>query len=73
MSLAAPLFAAQQRIERVRRIGVTVGRVYLGLETNQVLQRGRILGLLSGLARRLDAGVDPMLIVLPYIVGSQAR
>ena len=40
MSLAAPLFAAQQRIERVRRIGVTVGRVYLGLKTNQVLQRG---------------------------------
>ena len=40
MSLAAPLFAAQQRIERVGRIGVTVGRVYLGLKTNQVLQRG---------------------------------
>ena len=40
MSLAAPLFAAQQRIERVRRIGVAVGRVYLGLKTNQVLQRG---------------------------------
>jgi len=40
VSLAAPLFAAQQRIERVRRIGVTVGRVYLGLKTNQVLQRG---------------------------------
>jgi len=40
VSLAAPLFAAQQRIERVRRIGVTVGRVYLGLKTNQVLERG---------------------------------
>jgi len=40
VSLAAPLFAAQQRIERVGRIGVTVGRVYLGLKTNQVLQRG---------------------------------
>jgi predicted unusual protein kinase regulating ubiquinone biosynthesis (AarF/ABC1/UbiB family) len=34
---------------------------------------GRALGLLSGLARQLDAGVDPMLIVFPYIVGSQAR
>ena len=31
---------------------------------------GRTLGLLSGLARRLDAGVDPILIVFPYIVGS---
>jgi hypothetical protein len=40
VSLAAPLFAAQQRIERVRRIGVAVGRVYLGLKTNQVLERG---------------------------------
>jgi ubiquinone biosynthesis protein len=40
MSLAAPLFAAQQRIERARRVGVTVGRVYLGLKTNQVLARG---------------------------------
>ena len=40
MSLAAPLFAAQQRIERARRIGVAVGRVYLGLKTNQVLARG---------------------------------
>ena len=40
MSLAAPLFAAQQRIERARRIGIAVGRVYLGLKTNQVLARG---------------------------------
>jgi len=40
VSLAAPLFAAQQRIERARRIGVAVGRVYLGLKTNQVLARG---------------------------------
>jgi predicted unusual protein kinase regulating ubiquinone biosynthesis (AarF/ABC1/UbiB family) len=40
VSLAAPLFAAQQRIERVRRIGVAVGRVYLGLKTNQLLERG---------------------------------
>ena len=32
--------AAQQRIERARRIGVAVGRVYLGLKTNQVLARG---------------------------------
>ena len=40
MSLGAPLFAAQQRIERARRIGVAVGRVYLGLKTNQVLARG---------------------------------
>jgi aarF domain-containing kinase len=38
--LAAPLFAAQQRIERARRIGVAVGRVYVGLKTNQVLARG---------------------------------
>jgi hypothetical protein len=31
---------------------------------------GRTLGLLSGLARQLDAGVDPMQIVFPYVVGS---
>jgi predicted unusual protein kinase regulating ubiquinone biosynthesis (AarF/ABC1/UbiB family) len=31
---------------------------------------GRTLGLLSGLARSLDTGVDPMQIVLPYLVGS---
>jgi aarF domain-containing kinase len=37
---AAPFTAAQQRMERARRIGVTVGRVYLGLKTNQVLARG---------------------------------
>jgi predicted unusual protein kinase regulating ubiquinone biosynthesis (AarF/ABC1/UbiB family) len=30
---------------------------------------GRTLGLLSGLARSLDAGVDPLQIVLPYLVG----
>jgi predicted unusual protein kinase regulating ubiquinone biosynthesis (AarF/ABC1/UbiB family) len=40
VSLVAPLFAAQQRLERARRIGVAVGRVYLGLKTNQVLARG---------------------------------
>lgn len=37
---AAPFTAAQQRMERARRIGVTVGRVYLGLKANQVLARG---------------------------------
>lgn len=37
---AAPLTATQQRIERARRIGVTVGRVYLGLKANQMLARG---------------------------------
>ena len=30
---------------------------------------GRTLGLLSGLARSLDAGVDPLQIVFPYVVG----
>jgi hypothetical protein len=30
---------------------------------------GRTLGLLSGLARTLDAGVDPLQIVFPYLVG----
>ena len=40
MGLAAPLAVASQRVERARRIGVTVGRVYLGLKTNQVLARG---------------------------------
>jgi predicted unusual protein kinase regulating ubiquinone biosynthesis (AarF/ABC1/UbiB family) len=34
------LVATQQRMERARRIGVTVGRVYLGLKANQVLARG---------------------------------
>jgi aarF domain-containing kinase len=34
---------------------------------------GRTLGLLSGLAQQLGAGVDPMRIVFPYVVGSQAR
>jgi predicted unusual protein kinase regulating ubiquinone biosynthesis (AarF/ABC1/UbiB family) len=37
---AAPFTTVQQRVERARRIGVTVGRVYLGLKTNQVLARG---------------------------------
>jgi predicted unusual protein kinase regulating ubiquinone biosynthesis (AarF/ABC1/UbiB family) len=31
---------------------------------------GRTLGLLSGLAQQLGAGVDPMRIVFPYVVGS---
>jgi predicted unusual protein kinase regulating ubiquinone biosynthesis (AarF/ABC1/UbiB family) len=38
--LVTPLADAQQRVERARRIGVTVGRVYLGLKANQVLARG---------------------------------
>jgi aarF domain-containing kinase len=35
----APL-AAVERIERARRLGVAVGRVYLGIKANQVLARG---------------------------------
>jgi predicted unusual protein kinase regulating ubiquinone biosynthesis (AarF/ABC1/UbiB family) len=34
-----------------------------------VVLLGRTLGLLSGLAHQLDAGVDPLPIVLPYVVG----
>jgi predicted unusual protein kinase regulating ubiquinone biosynthesis (AarF/ABC1/UbiB family) len=40
MVFAAPLASAQQRAQRARRIGVTVGRVYLGLKANQMLARG---------------------------------
>ncbi len=40
VALGAPLSAAGQRVERARRIGLTVGRVYLGLKANQVLARG---------------------------------
>ena len=31
---------AMERIERARRLGITVGRVYLGIKTNQMLARG---------------------------------
>ena len=31
---------AIERIERARRLGITVGRVYLGIKTNQILARG---------------------------------
>jgi predicted unusual protein kinase regulating ubiquinone biosynthesis (AarF/ABC1/UbiB family) len=31
---------AVERLERARRLGLTVGRVYLGIKTNQVLARG---------------------------------
>ncbi len=37
---AAATLGAVERIERARRLGVTVGRVYLGIKTNQVLARG---------------------------------
>lgn len=40
MSLVAPITSAQQRALRAQRIGLTVGRVYLGLKANQVLARG---------------------------------
>ena len=33
-------FGAIERIERARRLGVTVGRVYLGIKANQMLARG---------------------------------
>lgn len=36
----ATALGAVERIERARRLGVTVGRVYLGIKTNQVLARG---------------------------------
>ena len=37
---AAATFGAVERIERARRLGVAVGRVYLGIKANQVLARG---------------------------------
>lgn len=37
---AAATFGAVERIERARRLGLTVGRVYLGIKANQVLARG---------------------------------
>jgi len=40
VALGTPLSAAGRRAQRARRIGVTVGRVYLGLKANQVLARG---------------------------------
>lgn len=40
VALATPLAEAGQRAQRARRIGATVGRVYLGLKANQVLARG---------------------------------
>jgi len=37
---AAATLGAVERIERARRLGLTVGRVYLGLKANQMLARG---------------------------------
>jgi aarF domain-containing kinase len=37
---AAATLGAVERLERARRLGVTVGRVYLGIKANQVLARG---------------------------------
>jgi predicted unusual protein kinase regulating ubiquinone biosynthesis (AarF/ABC1/UbiB family) len=37
---AAASFGAVQRLDRARRLGMTVGRVYLGIKANQVLARG---------------------------------
>lgn len=37
---ATATLGAVERIERARRLGLTVGRVYLGIKTNQVLARG---------------------------------
>jgi aarF domain-containing kinase len=40
-SFARPAaFDAVERMERARRLGFTVGRVYLGIKTNQLLARG---------------------------------
>mgnify|MGYP003446277775 CR=1 FL=1 len=65
--------ALNQGIEAaVGRLGVQdgfFGNPLVRIPSHLVLL-GRTLGLLSGLARRLDAGVDPMSIVFPYIVGS---
>ncbi|HSJ96406.1 MAG TPA: AarF/UbiB family protein [Myxococcota bacterium] len=37
---AAATFGAVERLERARRLGLLVGRVYLGIKANQVLARG---------------------------------
>jgi hypothetical protein len=37
---------------------------------SHIVLLGRTLGLLSGLARQLDAGVDPLHVVFPYVVGA---
>jgi ubiquinone biosynthesis protein len=37
---AAAAWGTVERIERARRLGLTVGRVYLGIKANQVLARG---------------------------------
>jgi predicted unusual protein kinase regulating ubiquinone biosynthesis (AarF/ABC1/UbiB family) len=37
---ATATLGAVQRLDRARRLGVTVGRVYLGLKANQMLARG---------------------------------
>jgi len=37
---AAATLGPMERLERARRLGVTVGRVYLGIKANQVLARG---------------------------------
>ena len=49
-------------------LAVTPLRQWLGW--HWLAPHRRTLGLLSGLARELDAGVDPMRIVFPYVVGS---
>jgi predicted unusual protein kinase regulating ubiquinone biosynthesis (AarF/ABC1/UbiB family) len=40
---------------------------------SHVVLLARTLGLLSGVARSLDTHVDPIAVVLPYVVGSQGR
>lgn len=52
MGSATPLGAAGQRAQRARRIGLTVGRVYLGLKANQVLARGLSRDQMRGRWRR---------------------
>ncbi|MDJ0866203.1 MAG: AarF/ABC1/UbiB kinase family protein [Myxococcota bacterium] len=39
--MAAPVFSTVARLDRARRLGVTVGRVYLGMKANQLLD-GRL-------------------------------
>jgi predicted unusual protein kinase regulating ubiquinone biosynthesis (AarF/ABC1/UbiB family) len=74
LAIAAELATAGSlRPERLEAIGEEIlsevrANPLVRIPTHMVLL-GRTLGLLSGLARSLDAGVDPLQIVLPYLVG----
>jgi predicted unusual protein kinase regulating ubiquinone biosynthesis (AarF/ABC1/UbiB family) len=62
-----------QRIERIgEELAEQLRRDPVVRVPSHVVLLGRTLGLLSGVARSLDTRVDPLSVVLPYVMGSPA-